>query len=187
MQLLTVASAAVLTITPVVQAAQAKIYNKCSFKVYLWSVTADHSSSMITLWPADIYNEIYQVPSLGGVSLKLSITETITDSTPITQFEYTLAGDKIWYDISNVNCAASSCPFQPYGLYMKSGLGCPTRSCIAGVPICTGAYNKPNDNENTLSCGGNSDISLYLCTEALSAFVSVSRTPRQLSSSTILC
>lgn len=167
MQLLTLASAAILAITPVVQAAQAKIYNKCSFKVYLWSVTVDHSSNMITLWPADVYDETYQIPSRGGVSLKLSLTETIAGSTPITQFEYTLAGGKIWYDISNINCVTSSCLFQPYGLYMESGLCCPTRSCIAGEPICAGAYNKSDDDENALSCDGNSDISLYLCTEAL--------------------
>ncbi len=97
---------------------------------------------MITLCPADIYD----VSSRGGVSLKLSLTETTADSTPITEFEYTLAGGKIWYNISNINCATSSCPFQPYGLYMDSGLGCPTRSCIAGAPICADAYNNPCDN-----------------------------------------
>ena len=84
MQLLTVASAAILAITPVIQTAQAKIYNKCSFKVYLWSVTVDHSSNMITLWPTNIYDETYQVPSHGGMLLKLSITETTIDSALIT-------------------------------------------------------------------------------------------------------
>lgn len=58
---------------------------------------------------------------------------------------------------------------------MESGLGCPTRNCIAGVFICIGAYNNLNDDENTLFYNGNSNILLYLCTKALSAFVLVSK------------
>ncbi|OCK94587.1 uncharacterized protein K441DRAFT_560697, partial [Cenococcum geophilum 1.58] len=61
--------------------------------------------------PANIYNKTYQVPSRGGVLLKLLITEITTDSTPITQFKYTLAGGKIWYDILNINYVTNSYPF----------------------------------------------------------------------------
>ncbi|OCK88917.1 uncharacterized protein K441DRAFT_586463, partial [Cenococcum geophilum 1.58] len=48
-----------------------------------------------------------------------------------------------------------------------SGLGCLTCSYIASVPICAGAYNNLNNNENTLSYSGNSNILLYLCTKTL--------------------
>jgi len=167
MQLITVATAALLAAVPVAQAAQAKIYNTCSFPVYLWSVTADHSSEMITLKShTGSYNETYQTPSVGGVSLKLSKTESCGDPTPITQFEYTLAASTIWYDISNVNCATTSCPFEANGMYLMSGEGCPTRSCEAGQPTCAGAYTDSNDNQNSLSCTDSADIDLYLCTSS---------------------
>jgi len=66
---------------------------------------------MITLWPTNIYNKTYQVPSRSGVLLKLLITEITTNSAPITQFKYTLVGGKIWYNILNVNCVTNSYPF----------------------------------------------------------------------------
>jgi len=167
MQLITVATAALLAAVPVAQAAQATIYNHCSFPVYLWSVSADHSSEMITLKShTGSYNETYQTPSVGGVSLKLSKTESCGNPNPITQFEYTLAGGSIWYDISNVNCATTSCPFQPTGMYLMSGEGCPTRSCKAGLPTCSGAYTASNDDQNSLSCTESADIDLYLCTSS---------------------
>lgn len=50
---------AILAITPIVRATQAKIHNKCSFEVYLWLVTADYLFNIITLWPADIHNKTY--------------------------------------------------------------------------------------------------------------------------------
>ena len=167
MQLITVATVALLAAVPVAQAGQAKIYNTCSFPVYLWSVTADQSSDMITLEShTGSYNETYQTPSVGGVSLKLSKTESCGDPTPITQFEYTLAAGTIWYDISNVNCATTSCPFEANGMYLMSGEGCPTRSCEAGQPTCAGAYTDSEDNQNSLSCTGSADIDLYLCTSS---------------------
>ncbi|OCL06178.1 hypothetical protein AOQ84DRAFT_297480 [Glonium stellatum] len=167
MQLITVATAALLVAVPVAQAAQARVFNKCSFPVYLWSVSADSSSEMITLESHNgTYEEAYQTPNVGGVSIKLSKVETVANPTPITQFEYTLAGGSIWYDISNVNCATTSCPFQPTGMYMNSGEGCPTRSCEAGLPTCAGAYTASDDNENSLSCGETSNIDLYLCTSS---------------------
>ncbi|OCL00621.1 uncharacterized protein K441DRAFT_535188, partial [Cenococcum geophilum 1.58] len=61
--------------------------------------------------PADIYNKTYQVPSRGGVLLKLLITEITTNFTLITQFKYTLVGGKIWYNILNINCVTNSYPF----------------------------------------------------------------------------
>ncbi|OCK86006.1 hypothetical protein K432DRAFT_412928 [Lepidopterella palustris CBS 459.81] len=167
MQLIAVATAALLVAAPVVQAQKAYVYNQCSFPVYLWSVSADSSSGMITLESGSgTYNETYKTPSVGGVSIKLSKTDSCADPTPITQFEYTLAGGDIWYDISNVNCVTTSCPFSAGGMYMASGEGCPTRSCAAGLAVCAGAYTASNDDQNSLACTGTADINLYLCTSS---------------------
>jgi len=163
MQYFTVVSA-VLALATGVAASSASVHNDCKEDVYLWSVSSDKTSQMITIAPGSDYSETYQTPSVGGVSLKLNLNQTCDGS--ISQFEYTLAGGSIWYDMSNVNCVGEACPFAPYGWYLNSGKDCPTRSCDAGADVCTGAYNAYNDDVNTLSCADTSDISLYLCTSS---------------------
>jgi len=163
MQYFTLASA-VLALATSAAAATATVHNDCKENVYLWSVSADKTSKMITIKPGSDYSETYQTPSVGGVSLKLNLNKTCEGS--ISQFEYTVAGGSIWYDMSNVNCVGAACPFAPYGWYMDSGKGCPTRSCAAGADICTGAYNAYNDDVNTCSCTDASDISLSLCSSS---------------------
>lgn len=162
MQFITIASA-LLAAAPVAQAAgNAIVHNKCGHDVYLWSVTADYAPSKPVVLAAGTgsYNEAYQVPSQGGVSIKLSNTTTVDG--PITQFEYTLSGD-IWYDLSNVNCKTTECPFQSTGMYLMSGTGCPTVSCPGGELTCSGAYTNPDDNWASLACAATADTVVYLC------------------------
>jgi hypothetical protein len=161
MQILTIAAAALTLATSVAEAANAVVYNKCAFNVYLWSVTADHApGSAVVLAPGGKYSEAYQTPSQGGVSIKIASENSVAG--PISQFEYTLDG-KIWYDISNINCKGPACPFQPYGMSLQSGSGCPTVSCPGGEALCSGAYNNPDDNWASLACGASSDTAVYLC------------------------
>lgn len=163
MQVITVAAAALLALTPVVRAASAIVHNKCNFDVYLWSVDADTNPQKPTILASGgSYSEKYRTPSQGGVSIKLSNSTSIGG--PITQFEYTLAGN-IWYDLSNVNCRTPSCPFENYGMYMESGDGCPKVSCAAGDGLCSGVYNKPDDDQASLCCKAEADIVAYLCVD----------------------
>lgn len=167
MQFTTVVVAALAAVVPFVQAGpQAHLNNMCDFDVYLWSVSADGSSDMHTLKAnGGTYSEDYQVPSQGGVSLKLSNKTQLGAAAGITQFEYTLT-DWIWYDISNVDCQTTDCPFQPYGLYMESGKGCPTATCHAGDLTCKEAYTLYNDDWATKACTTDQDITLHLCSES---------------------
>jgi hypothetical protein len=165
MQFLTIASAALFVASGVAAEGMANVYNECKAPVYLWSISADREGPMVTIAPGDAYNETYQVPSVGGVSLKLNLEPTHSNPTPISQFEYTLAGGMIWGDMSNVNCGTSECPFKAFGWYLDMGSqDCPTRNCEANAERCTGAYIAYNDDVNTISCSESSDISLYLCT-----------------------
>jgi pyruvate/2-oxoglutarate dehydrogenase complex dihydrolipoamide acyltransferase (E2) component len=166
MQLLaTIAALAVAASTA--EAASANIYNYCSYDTYLWAVDASRNPSSPTVIKAGgTYSEPYSTPATGGVSLKLSTTQSMVT---VTQFEYTLAGGFIWYDGSNVNCAGDACPFVTHGLYMStSNPSCPTRTCAPGEAPCTGFYTLYNDDVNSLSCDPSADISLYLCSNSAS-------------------
>jgi hypothetical protein len=150
------------------EAASANIYNHCSFDTYLWAVDASRNPSSPTVIPAGgSYSEPYHSPATGGVSLKLSTTQSMIT---VTQFEYTLAGGFIWYDGSNVNCAGDACPFVNQGIYLAtSNPSCPTRTCAPGEAPCTGFYTLYNDDINSLSCDPSADISMYLCSNSASA------------------
>jgi hypothetical protein len=151
-----------------VNAAAANIYNRCSIPVFLWPVDADRpAGAPITLQPGASYSEQYHTPSNGGgVSLKIN-TQNSLDI--ITQFEYTLTGGMIWYDGSNVNCPATQCPFFSLGAYLETSIpSCPTRTCTPGQ-VCTGFYQYPTDDINSLACQPDADVNLYLCATSASA------------------
>lgn len=161
MQVIAIASAALLAVAPVVRAAgSAIIHNKCDFDVYLWSVSADGAPNEPTTLSSggDPFVQQYQIPSVGGMSLKLSNDSVMG---PVSQFEYTLA-DNIYYDMSNIDCTTQNCPFQQHGFFAKSGTGCPTITCPASDSTCDEAYNLPDD-VMTCACESSADITLYLC------------------------
>lgn len=161
MQLTIFAIAIALAANPVIaEPGKTWIHNHCDFDVHLWSVDADGSSDPFLLKKGNKFNETIRSPSVGGVSLKLSSDDNCAD--PITQLEYTIT-DKLWYDISNVNCEGNDCPFSKDGLYMESGADCPTRACTPGEIPCRGAYTKFNDDWNSLACAQSSDLVLHLC------------------------
>ncbi|MCJ1412215.1 hypothetical protein MMC19_006308 [Ptychographa xylographoides] len=164
MQFIKISAAAVLAFASFAHASKAIVKNGCPFDVYLWSVGST-SGEMQTL-PAGTgnYSEAYQTRADGGgISLKLS-----TDSdaeTSITQFEYTLEPNMLWYDVSNVN----GYPFADQGLELKpSHADCRPVVCTAGV-TCTEAYNQPDDNFATAACGPKADLTMTLCPSAPSA------------------
>jgi hypothetical protein len=162
MHKIAVAVASLASLATTVHAASANIYNYCSFQVYLWPTDFDRwPSNPTVIAPGGSFSEVYHQPSNGGgVSLKLN---TVPQLSVITQFEYTLTGGFIWYDGSNVDCAATACPFFPYGAYLEtSDPSCPTRTCSPGQ-VCTGFYQYPSDDINSLACQPNADVNLYLC------------------------
>jgi Blastomyces yeast-phase-specific protein len=149
----------------------AYIYNYCNTPVNLWAVDAERNpQSPSPIANGSSYSEVYQTLASGGVSLKIGFGSSLYDGSAITQFEYTLTGGFIWYDISNVNCQGNACPFAGTGMHLEtSDPTCPARTCTAGEVPCSGAYTNYNDDWNSLACGPSSDIKLYLCATGDSA------------------
>lgn len=122
-------------------AGNAILSNRCDYDIWVSSVSGSHETACTRVAAGSSYNETLY-PS--GTSLKISKTDSIKNGEQ-TQFEYTIAGGKIWYDISFVNCAdgesASNCPGHAEGLSMRgSGSGCSAASCEAGSYCPTQAY-----------------------------------------------
>lgn len=122
-------------------AGNAILSNRCDYDIWVSSVGGDHETPCTKIPAHSQYNEtLYST----GTSLKISKTDSIQNGAQ-TQFEYTISGGKIWYDISFVNCAegesASSCPGHAEGLAMRgSNSDCGAASCEAGSYCPTQAY-----------------------------------------------
>lgn len=162
---LSIAGAALAMSGSVAAVGKAIINNKCDFDVYMWHVDSDHSDSSPTVISAGsgTYSETYKTCSSGGVSLKLSNSSTITGST-ITQYEYTLGPEMLWYDLSNVNCAGTACPFQPYGMTLTPSSDCAVVTCPGGPLSCKAAYTLFDDDWASHGCATSVDLTLELCT-----------------------
>lgn len=150
------------------------VSNRCSYDVWVSSVGGNHETPMTRIPARSQYTEaFYQT----GTSLKISKTDTIVNGEQ-TQFEYTIAGGRIWYDISFVNCAngesATSCPGHAEGVAMHgSDSGCGTIDCQAGSYCPTQAYYVPQPlltlgiKEPVFDCpvsvGSNVDLYMTIC------------------------
>ncbi|KAF7121604.1 hypothetical protein CNMCM5793_009074 [Aspergillus hiratsukae] len=129
-----------------------QIVNNLSQTVYAWSV-ADSVSDMHTLSAGGgSYSEQWRTNGNGGgVSIKLS---TKPDQSDVLQFEYTQAGDTIFWDMSCIDMAANS-EFTKYGFTVtpsQSGGNCPSVNCKAGDAACAEAYLQPKDDHATHGC-----------------------------------
>ncbi|PLN85483.1 putative BYS1 domain protein [Aspergillus taichungensis] len=82
---------------------RAVVHNNCPDTVYLWSVGGAVGPRQ-TLAPNDIYSEsFYHDAASGGVSLKITRSpDGLWDGSAQTNFAYSLTGDRVWYDLSNV-------------------------------------------------------------------------------------
>lgn len=126
------------------------VSNRCPYDIWLWSVDEGYSSGPIHLPARTKYSEPFRSACDGcGSSLKISRTNQLIAGQH-TQFEYSIADDNIWYDISFVDCAkgssASDCPGHDMGLAMDSpeeacgkaicaaGSYCPTQSYYVDIP-----------------------------------------------------
>lgn len=137
------------------------VHNQCDFDVYLWAV-GDLSGSMETIaanggaWSQQYQNN----PDGGGMSIKLG-SDPKCDN--ITQFEYTLDGASLWYDLSNIN----GYPFASRGVtVVPTDSTCRGVACPAGQTLCAQAYNVPTDNFATAECGSDADSVVVLCSDA---------------------
>ena len=152
-------AAALLALTPSVMAVgTAHVINNCGFPVYYASVGQSQHAGMQELQGS--YSESYNQPGV-GVSIKLSPSL----NGPVSQFEFTWADGKVYYDLSNIDGS----PFADAGMTLvPSMMGdgsnptCQEVSCPAGQGTCSAAYNNPDDVRTTV-CSDQSDLTLTMC------------------------
>ncbi|KAL4887830.1 hypothetical protein BDV59DRAFT_189821 [Aspergillus ambiguus] len=128
------------------------IVNNMDIPVYAWSVS-DSVSPMYTLAPGGgSYTEQWRTNSNGGgISIKLATEPSQTD---VLQFEYTEAGDTIYWDMSAINLGIDSV-FTDYGFFVAPSIAdsiCPEVNCHAGDKACSEAYLQPKDDHATHGC-----------------------------------
>ncbi|KAF2826213.1 hypothetical protein CC86DRAFT_370284 [Ophiobolus disseminans] len=112
------------------------ISNRCPYDVYVFSVSQLINSAPIKVPARSQYKE--QIKNCNGcnTSFKVSKTDKVVGGAH-TQFEYTVAGNQLWYDISLVDCAkgedGANCPGWDKGLAVDStGSTCGKSACKGG-------------------------------------------------------
>ncbi|KAF2705610.1 hypothetical protein K504DRAFT_387520 [Pleomassaria siparia CBS 279.74] len=192
---------------------KARVYNRCSYPVYLWSVVAGPgcpTTGNAVIQPGEFYQENYR-PAVGavGTSLKISKTEDC-DANNLLQLEYYIETKNPGFnynylDVSYVNCPGKECPTASEGFYLKSGNDdgkftanslnniCPILSCSNWASCSKVAYVNWDDVQ-TKSCDPSADLDFYMCggeapgadtpTVAASSAAATTETPTPTPSST---
>jgi hypothetical protein len=160
-----------------------RVYNRCPYDVYLWSVLTGNgcpSGNGAVVKNGDFYQENFR-PAVNevGTSIKISKTESC-DPNDLLQLEYYIETSKPGYnynylDVSYVNCAETkSCPTASEGFYLKSGNVdgkfmanslnniCPILSCGDWAECSKVAYVNWDDVQ-TKSCDPSADLDFYMC------------------------
>ncbi|KAF4222878.1 hypothetical protein CNMCM8980_000967 [Aspergillus fumigatiaffinis] len=133
----------------------AVVTNNCAAPVYLWSVGGSVGPKQ-TIQPGKSYSEaLHHDPASGGVSLKITRTDNgLYDGSPQLNYAYTLDGQTVWYDMSDV----FGDPFSGSALVVKPATGtCPS--------ICWPNGVSPGGSQ-VKNCGANGDIVLTLCAKS---------------------
>lgn len=151
-------------------AGNAILSNRCPYDIWLWSVAPSGSSAPIHVPPHSQYSEPFRTT---GTSFKISKTDQLLGGAH-TQFEYSIVDNRIWFDVSLVDCAhgqdASACPGHAEGLAMDSpnkacgraecapGSYCPTQAYFVDTPV-----QKLGLPEPVFSCpGAGTELNLYM-------------------------
>lgn len=153
MRITTAIIASIAALAPLASAAgHAKVINRCNFPVFLWSVGGSVGPRK-TVQPGATFSEpIHFDPQSGGVAIKITTTPNgLFDGSPQTNFAYTLDGNIVWYDLSDVFGDAFS------GSRLKllpSVTTCPKICWPNGIP--------PSGSQ-VRNCQASSDLTLTLC------------------------
>ncbi|GAQ12167.1 hypothetical protein ALT_9488 [Aspergillus lentulus] len=151
-------TASALPLAPRATSGGVQIVNNMSEDVYLWSVS-DSSSEMQTIPTGASYTEAWRTnPNGGGISIKMS---TAADLGSVLQFEYTEAGETLFWDLSSINLSPQS-PLIAAGFGVSiDDASCPTAACAPGDVNCAESYQFPDDH-NTRACGTGAAFTLTL-------------------------
>ncbi|KAJ5566742.1 uncharacterized protein N7459_010124 [Penicillium hispanicum] len=147
--------ASVAALAPMVSAVgDAVVVNNCADPVYLWSVGSS-VSPMQTIEADGQYSEVLHYDDVsGGISLKITTgSNGLYDGSPQTNFAYSLDGNNIWYDLSDV----FGDPFSGNPLVVTPSITtCPN--------ICWASGVSPSGSQ-TQECDASSNITLTLCAD----------------------
>lgn len=132
---------------------KARVVNNCPGNLTLWSVGSEVSAP-VTLASKGSYAETFvKDPKTGGKSLKITLSpDGLYTGAPQTNFAYSLDGETIWYDLSDV----FGDPFAGKKLTVAGGqgLGCPTIVWEQGT--------NPGGSQ-TRACKSEGDVTLTVC------------------------
>ena len=130
----------------------ARVVNKCSNSVSVWSVGSEVAGPY-TLAKDGTYSEGFVVDATtGGKALKITLAEDgLYTGAPQTIFSYSLDGDSVWYDLSDVFGDAFA------------GSKLVEASADTSCPAITWDNGTPPAGSQVKKCGSGSDVTLTLC------------------------
>ncbi|KAK1760343.1 hypothetical protein QBC47DRAFT_366908 [Echria macrotheca] len=131
----------------------AKVLNRCSESVTLWSVGQSVSAPYTIAANGGVYGEQFvRDPVTGGKSLKITkASDGLYTGAPQLNFAYSLDGDKIWYDLSTV-----------FGDVFP-GKKLVEFSADSSCPAIVWANGTPPSGSQVKVCGSGQDVTLVLC------------------------
>jgi hypothetical protein len=135
------------------------IHNNMQDTIYYWSVSQD-AGSMKSLESGASYTESWRTnPDGGGISIKMAMKPEQVD---VLQYEYTLQGDTIFWDLSLIDMGTNS-QFTNVGFAVTSNeVGCPSATCAPGDTACADAYLVYNDDHATHGCPSGTQMNLNI-------------------------
>ncbi|KAL4958307.1 hypothetical protein BDW69DRAFT_179711 [Aspergillus filifer] len=134
------------------------IINNMDQDIYVWSVSGT-SAPMVTLPAGKAYQETWQTnPNGGGISIKLGCSEDVSD---VLQYEYTMVGDMLFWDMSSINLAKDSALVTAGFAVTIDDSSCDTVTCAPGDSNCSESYQYPDDH-NTRACSSGAAYTLTL-------------------------
>lgn len=135
------------------------IINNMGQDMYLWSVS-NTPAQMMTLAPGQTYAETWRInPDGGGISIKVNSVPSLEN---VLQYEYTLSGDTIFWDVSLINMEVASLLTSLGFEVTSTGAECLSAICPPGDFECAAAYLFPTDDHATHGCPAQTEMTLRL-------------------------
>jgi len=154
------------------------ISNRCPYDVYVFTVSSNQPSPGVKIPARTQYKQQLKACDGCNTSFKISKTNQVVAGAH-TQFEYTVAANQLWYDISLVDCAkgesGANCPGWDKGLAVdasdskcgktacKGGAFCPAQAYFVDQPLIKQGVAEP-----VFTCPGaglEMDLTYKLCND----------------------
>jgi hypothetical protein len=132
---------------------KARVVNNCSFPVSVWSVGSQVTGPTNVAKNGGVYAETFtRDPATGGRAIKITLQpDGLYNGSPQTIFSYTLDGEKVWYDLSDVFGDAFA------------GKKLVEKSADATCPVITWPNGVSPGGSQVKTCVASKDVTLTLC------------------------